>query len=939
MFRFLRILLYILIYCSSVNLLAQGQARNWYFGAYAGVSFNASPPTALINGQLNTNEGCSSISDNDGNLLFYSDGIRVWNRNHQQMPNGFGLVGHPSSAQSALIVPQPGNSNLYLLFSVDYEGNPGGFAYSVIDMALDNGMGDVVVATKNTPLFSPATEKVAAVQHSNGVFVWVIAKRFNTNQFYAYLIDCDGVNAPVTSNVGLVEGWPGWGCLAVSPDGTKLASAARSNGFELFDFNTSTGVVSNPILLSSPGEVYGVCFSPNGNLLYGLKIIGGAIYQWNLQAGSTANIISSMVNLGNAYGSGIPYRGGGIQQGPDEKLYITQYNQPYLTRINNPNTIGVGCDIVPNAVSLLGRNSLLGLPPFIVNFLSNSTNESFTYECLNGVIQFTINGNTNLYDSVEWDFGDPASGNLNNSSSLAPTHSYASPNTYNVRLIRNLSCTSDTTFQLVVVEPLPEQTNNVTICQSETYELPGGNTVNVSGVYTDTISTPTGCGSIIITNLSVLPLNQISHIVSICSNETYSLPNGEVINTEGTYITEIDCDLITTSLTVHPTFQSSQNLTICYDSPFTLPDGQIISNSGTYISHLQTDAGCDSIITSFVNVIFEFNITNNVTICPGEAYTLPDGEITSLSGIYIDTLNSSLSCDSIVTTILTIRDVYNLTIHATICANESYLMPNGALVNLPATYTDILQSTHGCDSTVTTILEVLQTYSSNQYVEICNGEVHHRPNGSQINLSGTYTDVITAANGCDSTIITSAIVHSLPEILFAWTPVIVDFNLPEVQFTNYSQGATTWNWEFDNLNSSQQENPIFTFPRHIPGEYNICLTAYSQDGCASQNCELILVHPRLVVHCPNAFTPDGNGLNEMFQPIMEGHDSSDYLFQIFDRWGQKVFESIDPTIGWSGNNNGGDYYVQNDTYIYRIEAKELLTAEKKEFIGHVTVMR
>ena len=184
-------------------------------------------------------------------------------------------------------------------------GGPGGLKWSEVDMALNGGFGDIVDSTKNTPLLGTSVEKIAAVRHADGVNYWVIAHGYNNNNYYAYLVDCEGVNEPVVTSVGQVEGHPGWGYLAVSPDGSQLASAMRSVGFELLDFNTSTGVVSNPLLLYDPGNgCYGVSFSPSGEVLYGSNIESGSLYQWDLNAGSDADIIDSRLMLATLAGAG-----------------------------------------------------------------------------------------------------------------------------------------------------------------------------------------------------------------------------------------------------------------------------------------------------------------------------------------------------------------------------------------------------------------------------------------------------------------------------------------------------------------------------------------------------------------------------------------------------------------------------------------------------------
>tara|TARA_R110000868_G_scaffold131418_2_gene341459 strand:+ start:12265 stop:12708 length:444 start_codon:yes stop_codon:yes gene_type:complete len=110
----------------SIRSFAQGEANIWYFGNHAGLNFNSGSPVVLADGQLNTREGCSTISNAAGQLLFYTDGIKVWNKNHQLMPNGIDLMGDPSSTQSAIIVPKPGNPDVYYIFTVTELAYPNG---------------------------------------------------------------------------------------------------------------------------------------------------------------------------------------------------------------------------------------------------------------------------------------------------------------------------------------------------------------------------------------------------------------------------------------------------------------------------------------------------------------------------------------------------------------------------------------------------------------------------------------------------------------------------------------------------------------------------------------------------------------------------------------------------------------------------------------------
>ena len=103
--------------CSTLFVFAQNEGNIWYFGENAGLDFNSGVPVVLTDGQLVTQEGCASIADNNGDLLFYTDGMTVYNKQHTIMPNGYGLLGNNSSTQSAIIVKQPGSASIYYIFT------------------------------------------------------------------------------------------------------------------------------------------------------------------------------------------------------------------------------------------------------------------------------------------------------------------------------------------------------------------------------------------------------------------------------------------------------------------------------------------------------------------------------------------------------------------------------------------------------------------------------------------------------------------------------------------------------------------------------------------------------------------------------------------------------------------------------------------------------
>ncbi len=127
---------------------AQKETDHWFFGTSAGMDFNSGTPIQEVGAVFSMNEGSAALSTSSGSLRFYTDGMQIWNANHANMPNGTGLLGNVSSTQSAIIVPNPSNLNEYYVFCVAADGDTAGFTYSIVDMTLDGGLGDVT-ATKN----------------------------------------------------------------------------------------------------------------------------------------------------------------------------------------------------------------------------------------------------------------------------------------------------------------------------------------------------------------------------------------------------------------------------------------------------------------------------------------------------------------------------------------------------------------------------------------------------------------------------------------------------------------------------------------------------------------------------------------------------------------------------------------------------------------------
>jgi len=360
----------------SIN--AQNAAKNWVFGYGARIDFNSTPPTVLTAPPLSADYGSASISDSSGNLLFYTNGEFVWNKNNNLMPNGFGLLGTGAPTQPALIVPC--SCGKYFIFTTGSHDNnyKNGLRYSIVDMSLDGGNGDVT-GVKNIPLISRVAEKIAGVSDGNGGF-WVVAHNMGDDRFFSYHIlagsNCTLIGPtpmpPVISFagqsfVGAAYAF-GPGQMKISPNGKRLAVAGFNNPgasfLELLRFDTNTGKVSN---LTAPvwsdDDFYGVEFSPDSKSLYATNHgYVNKLLRYNISADTLP-----MPSLINDFGAGYALTSS-IQLGPDENLYIARIDKTYVNVLPNPNAPGAWTDVRLNLAP--PAKSSYGMPAMIAGDFS-----------------------------------------------------------------------------------------------------------------------------------------------------------------------------------------------------------------------------------------------------------------------------------------------------------------------------------------------------------------------------------------------------------------------------------------------------------------------------------------------------------------------------------------------------------------------------------------
>ena len=381
-----------LLFFFSYALLGQNQNLIWYFGNGAGLDFSSGVPIALTNGNLYTEEGSATVCDENGNLLFYTNGVKVWNKNHEVMPNGNLLLGHISSTQSALVVKKINTNSQYYIFTVGEKGAQPGLNYSIVDMTKDRatnieriknnalktpdidlsfGNGDIILKNKN--LISYTSEKLTAISHKNGKDVWILTHKWNSNQFLAYLITEKGIDSPIITAIGSSHmdygsknNGEAIGYLVASPNGKMIASAmcySTNAAIELFDFDNETGKLFNLREIQTGGFAYGVCFSPNNQFLYTTFLKGAVgIKQYDLSYSDPfdSEEVIARNSPDNFFGA--------LQLAPDGKIYIAKVGTE-IDVINSPNEKGIACNYKQSAVNLNGRYCVYGLPNI---FNSNS---------------------------------------------------------------------------------------------------------------------------------------------------------------------------------------------------------------------------------------------------------------------------------------------------------------------------------------------------------------------------------------------------------------------------------------------------------------------------------------------------------------------------------------------------------------------------------------
>ena len=504
---------------------------------------------------------------------------------------------------------------------------------------------------------------------------------------------------------------------------------------------------------------------------------------------------------------------------------------------------------------------------------------------------------------------------------------------YSVILQSSQGCDSIIHLNLTV-NPTYNIERNEIICQGQSISI-GTQTFNETGNYTVTLQTQAGCDSIIYLALTVNPTYDIQRTESICAGQSITIGD-LVFNETGNYTIEFrtteGCDsIIHLNLTVNPTYNIERNEIICQGQSITIGT-QTFNETGNYTVTLQTNSGCDSIVNLALTVNPTYDLQRTESICAGQSITIGTQTFNE-SGNYTVTLQTQAGCDSIINLALTVNPTYRMNRSETICYGQNITIGSQTF-NETGNYTVAFQTQAGCDSVINLALTVNPIYSTLRSESICQGQ--SITIGSQtFNETGNYTVTLQTINGCDSIINLALTVNPIPVLNASVDTSIINTG-QTVQLNAQSDIPATFNWQpIDIVSNSTIANPTAS---PLSSTWFVVTATATETQCVAIDSVLVTVNElecsKKYVFIPNAFTPNNDGVNDIFIPRSTILKSMRLI--VFDRWGNQVFESNDLNVGWDGVYK--NKLELEDSYGYYFVG-ECSQGGKIIIKGNVTLMR
>jgi len=944
-----------IVLLSLCPFISSGQGENniWCFGNGVAMNFNFGPPV-IASSSIYTVEGCGTVCDASGHLLFYASPNAVWDRSNNIMPNGNGLLGNVSSTQGVAIIQSFSDPDQYYVFTMldvhPYHPGYQSLYYSLIDMSLNAGYGDIVAGQKNIPLDTNVMEKMTVVKGS-GCFNWLVVHHQSAPVFHAFKVDNNGVDAtPVISTSGFsyTENGYAQGEMKASPDNGSIILVCGNPPYarELHSFNNTTGIVNNAITLDTIWGTnwYGVSYSPDGSKLYIGKCAGtGYLYQYDM------SLLPDIVAVRNSRTVISNIHCYGTRLGPDNKLYLI--DEGHISVINNPNLSGPACGFVANIFATTGYYDFGNA--FIPSLLASITTYTHdTTACLHlDTVTITAPANYNTY---VWSDGN-----------TAQADTVTTPGTKWV--ISEQFCTIRTdTFHIAGMSFTSSSSavdTGVCLLDAPVISAPGGYTLynwsdgfagpqdsfSAAGTKWVTAVNVNTCSSLIdtfhvhdwrdTTKMVLDTTHCVAYtpipVVAPGGYTSYLWSDGKTtqadtfFNTTTKWVTALNgCNMLidtvhftATTIPQDSLFEHNTDTMICFEA------GSITVNApGGYTYYLWSDG-----ITTQGDV---FNSATTKWVYAQK-----------LCYLLIDTFSVlSKPTDTLMGRVDTMICFSSGTTLSAVQGYDTYLWSDGN-----AGITDTFSQTsvkrvnahRACEERIDTLhVQFINDLSVDLGMDtaICKGEALTLNATSTYNIAkylwqdGKTSPTYTVTEGGDYSVQVSVGPCNVSDTVRVHQKVI-DIKLKDAEIPCHEESVTL-DAGVDNASYLWQDGSRNrTYKATKEGSYSVKVT---QDNCSASASVTVRFEgcPCNVV-IPTAFSPNNDGRNDKFGLTVSCAISS-FKLMVYNRWGNQVFYSEDVNQKWDGTCKG--IAVDGDVFNYYLEFKD---GDNKtyNYKGNVTLVR